>query len=129
MSETIGKIRKSPIVWIGLLAALAAVYFLFDPMEAKWMPKCMFYVVTGWECPGCGSQRAVHALLHGDIADAFRANAMLLVMIPLLIVLAFLELFGNRGSALYRRLHQPALILAIAAVIILWGVVRNLISI
>lgn len=129
MSETIGKIRKAPIVLIGLLAALAAVYFLFDPMEAKWMPKCMFYMVTGWECPGCGSQRAVHALLHGDIADAFRANAMLLVMIPLLIVLAFLELFGNRGSGLYRRLHHPALILAIAAVIILWGVVRNLISI
>ena len=93
------------------------------------MPKCMFYVVTGWECPGCGSQRAVHALLHGDIADAFRANAMLLVMIPLLIVLAILELFGNRRSALYRRLHHPALILAIAVVTILWGVVRNLISI
>lgn len=106
---------------------MGAVYFLFDPMEAKWMPKCIVRVLIGWDCPGCGSQRALHALLHGDLAGAFHANALLFLLIPLILILAVLELFGNRDSTLYRRLHHPALIALLAVIILAWGIVRNFI--
>ena len=35
-------------------------------------PTCPFLAITGWYCPGCGSLRAVHDLLHGDLAGAVR---------------------------------------------------------
>ena len=126
MAVTFRTLKKSPYVWIGLLAALGTVYFLFDPLESRWMPKCVFHVVTGWDCPGCGSQRAIHALLHGDIAGAFQANAILFLLVPFLLLVAFVELLGNPAGKLYQRLHHPVLIILIAVIILLWGIARNL---
>ncbi|MDE5840938.1 MAG: DUF2752 domain-containing protein, partial [Muribaculaceae bacterium] len=60
---------------LSMALALAAVYYFFDPVEAGWMPRCIWKVTTGTDCPGCGSQRMAHALMHGDIAGAWRANA------------------------------------------------------
>ena len=125
------KIRKFPSakIIVGLLAValLGVVYFLFNPLEAKWMPKCMLYVLTGWECPGCGSQRAIHALLHGDLREAFHANALLVVLLPILFFLALTELQSNRFPRLFKAFHRPATIITLAVVILAWGVVRNFI--
>lgn len=86
----------------------------------------MVHVLTGWDCPGCGSQRAIHALLHGDLAGAFGANALLVVLAPFIVLLAVSEFILPSGSRLFRILHSPKLILALAVVILGWGVARNL---
>ena len=44
------------------------------------MPDCAFYRLTGLYCPGCGSGRAVAALLHGRFLDAFRWNPLLFLL-------------------------------------------------
>ncbi|MDE7397749.1 MAG: DUF2752 domain-containing protein, partial [Muribaculum sp.] len=41
---------------------VTVIYAVFDP-TLPWFPKCLFRQLTGLECPGCGSQRAIHALL------------------------------------------------------------------
>lgn len=41
---------------------------------------CVFYETTGWYCPGCGSGRAVYALLHGRFREAFFDNMLLFVL-------------------------------------------------
>ena len=65
-------------VWIavGLIAAAAliAAYYRLGP-ESGLYPRCMFRQLTGLDCPGCGSQRAIHALLHGHVAEAWGYNA------------------------------------------------------
>ncbi len=33
-------------------------------------------MITGWECPGCGSQRALHQFLHGNFSAAFTFNML-----------------------------------------------------
>lgn len=38
------------------------------------MPKCPFKMITGLSCPGCGIQRAIHAMIHGDFTGAIRYN-------------------------------------------------------
>ena len=46
----------------------AAILYLRDPTGNAFFPKCMVYSATGLYCPGCGTQRALHHLLHARIA-------------------------------------------------------------
>lgn len=116
-----------PVVALAL-CALVLVYLLFDPAQTAWMPKCMVHTLTGFSCPGCGSQRAVHALLHGDVGAAFRANALLVIMIVPLVFAGYVELNRRRFPVLYRRMSSPAVIAVLLVVIVGWGVVRNFIA-
>ena len=47
--------------------------------EGLAMP-CPFYKLTGLYCPGCGSGRAVAAILRGELWIAFRQNPMLFIL-------------------------------------------------
>ena len=43
-------------------AVLVAVWlYRVDPEDSVYSPKCVFYLLTGLKCPGCGSQRCVQA--------------------------------------------------------------------
>src|ERR1043166_7297636 len=64
-------------------AAGALVFFVFDPARVPLFPACMFHRLTGLDCPGCGAQRALHQLLHGNIVAALRLNAMFVLSLPL----------------------------------------------
>ena len=76
-----------PVFW-GLLALFAAVaglvLFCFDPRQYHFYPVCFFYKTTGLLCPGCGASRAMHQLLHGHLATAFRFNPVLIFSLPIL---------------------------------------------
>lgn len=68
---------------IALGAAAALFYFLFDPTRVAIFPPCLFHQLTGLDCPGCGAQRALHQLLHGNLIAAIRLNAMFVFSLPL----------------------------------------------
>jgi hypothetical protein len=64
-----------------LLGGLAIVY-RFPPSEYSFYPRCPIYLTTHWLCPGCGSTRALHALLHFDIQTALHYNALFTLLFP-----------------------------------------------
>lgn len=61
-----------------LLAAGAAFAYVgaVDPGEPGHYPVCPLLHFTGIYCPGCGGLRSAHAVVHGDLAAAFSANAL-----------------------------------------------------
>jgi hypothetical protein len=65
-----------------LLGGLAVVY-RFPPTEYSFYPRCPIYLTTHWLCPGCGSTRALHSLLHLDIQSALHYNALFTLLFPL----------------------------------------------
>ena len=67
------------------LAAGAVYLFIFEPGKTGFFPICPFRAVTGFTCPGCGSTRGLHRLLHGDVVAAFEFNPLLILSLPFLL--------------------------------------------
>lgn len=81
-------------VWLSSAAIVVAVagawlLYNFPPATTTFYPQCMFRVATGLECPGCGTTRALHALLHLRVGEAFALN-------PMLFAIGVAGLFGAR---------------------------------
>lgn len=91
------------------------------------MPKCLFRMLTGWDCPGCGSSRALHSLLHLRIWEALAYNPLLVAGIPYVILLAWSQYLGGREK--FPRMHNAitsrAAIIVIIAIIVFYTVIRN----
>ena len=68
------------LVVMGLLIAM----FVVKPGELRIFPPCLFHKLTGWNCPGCGTTRAVQEILHGNLRAGFKDNALLVLSLPLL---------------------------------------------
>lgn len=76
-------------LWV-LLAGAAAYLFFFEPGRTGFFPLCPFRTLTGLTCPGCGTTRALHQLLHGHVLAAFELNPLLLLALPVLGILLIL---------------------------------------
>ena len=117
--------RRTLILWLVVGIVALVVYFLFDPSTSKFFPSCPFLTLTGLKCPGCGSQRAAHSLLHLDIAAAFRYNALLVVSLPAVLFLMVVELLRTRYPRLYFRVHSQPVIWTVVAIVLVWWILRN----
>lgn len=104
------------------VVALCIYYYKWEP--GAWAaPRCTLRLLTGYDCPGCGSQRAFHALLHGGVAEAWGYNPAVFFAIPLAACYFAVERLPRRVGAV---LQHPAFILGIAVAIVAWWVGRNI---
>lgn len=121
------------------LAAIVWVLFNYNPETAGFYPRCPSKVLTGYNCPGCGSLRGLHALLHGNIAAAWHYNAALPVALGLLATLGLAGIHrrawaASRVGEPARRMSRkvaavtdhPAFPVAILAATTAWTILRNL---
>ena len=118
--------------WIaaGIFAVLALLY-VFNPTHAGLAPKCMFKLLTGYSCPGCGIQRATHAFLHGHWAEAWAYNRFLALSLPYMASLIVTEYFtqGERRQRWRNVVESPQALWAYVVLSLVWGVVRNVLGI
>ncbi len=114
---------KIPIAIAFLLVAIG-VYFYFDPSD-NLFPRCPFLLATGYQCPGCGSQRAIHALLHGDVVSAWHYNAILIIFIPIIILLLVAEFRRTRAPRFYSMVNNRYTIWLSMIALVAWGIFRN----
>lgn len=114
------------VVGLAALVVAAVVYFTFDPSHSAWFPKCPFLVLTGYRCPGCGSQRAVHALLTGNLATAWHYNALLVVALPFIALLLAGLAMRRRYPRFDAALNSLWVIWTVLVVIIAWWLARNI---
>ena len=92
-------------------------------------PKCLLKAITGFDCPFCGFQRSVWALLRGDFSDAFLYNPYIYIISPYL-MMVLLCVIGviPKDSRLCRILYSRASIITAAVLTITWGILRNAID-
>ena len=110
---------------VAAVAVMAVVYYQCDP-AAMPFPRCLFRTLTGLECPGCGSQRALHALLHGRTAEAIALNPLLAVALPVMGAAIVAEWAPDRFPRLHAIISSRGFIIIIITCIITWTIYRNL---
>jgi len=125
----ISNLRRHPLLTAMIVSAAVGALLLraFDPATSGIFPPCPVRYLTGWYCPGCGSLRAIHQLLQGNLRAAWAMNPLSIVLLPFITYgLASHALLEIRGQGL-PRLFMPALwIRALCVAIILFGIVRNI---
>jgi Protein of unknown function (DUF2752) len=75
--------------------AITAFYFFWNPVENALLPSCPFKMLTSSYCPGCGGQRALHAILHGNFIEAFHDNLLIFLVIPVAFYKIIIHLKGS----------------------------------
>ncbi|MNK21525.1 hypothetical protein D3C87_397840 [compost metagenome] len=80
------------------LVGLVCVYYLIDPSKSSFFLTCPLKSVSGYDCPGCGVQRAFHELLHFRFLEAFKYNPLFVLSIPILVIVLLMKSFGSERT-------------------------------
>ncbi|RLZ11875.1 DUF2752 domain-containing protein [Faecalibacter macacae] len=90
--------------------------------------RCPSNLLFKINCPGCGTQRAIHHLLHLEIAEAFRFNALFVLFSPLILVVFLLLIYNFifNKSVKIPLLSNKYFLITLLVIIVLFGVLRNI---
>ncbi|WP_169463247.1 DUF2752 domain-containing protein [Kaistella palustris] len=104
------------------------VFYFYDPANSALFPKCPFKYITGFSCPGCGSQRALHEILHFNFLKVFEYNALLIFSLPYILTgFAFnFNVVKNRFPNARKFLFGQQAIIFVLLVVFIFSVLRNL---
>lgn len=91
-----------------------------------WLFSCPLYQLTGWECPFCGGQRMIHALLHGNVMAAFRFNPILFLSSPFLLIGGIYFLFPSLFPSCFSRVFTNRIYFFLLLTFLFWGIIRNI---
>jgi lipoprotein signal peptidase len=110
-----------------IIIATSIVLFRYNPASSELYPPSPFRVLTGLYCPGCGTLRALHQLLHGQLITAFGLNPLMLISLPFLIG-SYLNygVEAIKGKSSWQIFIPAKLIWFILQLIIAYWVVRNI---
>ena len=115
-----------PIVAAIVVVLVILIFYYYAEPSAAFMPHCTFKALTGYDCPGCGFQRALHAALHGEFAMAWHYNAFVFFAVPAAICFIVSEALRTKHPKLHRILFHPAVLTAILVAVVAWWIGRNI---
>ena len=89
---------------------------------------CIFYTVTGYQCPGCGITRMIMAVLRLDFKGAIQFNPALFFLLPFLGTSYFVEAYryiklGKNDKTIFSKV----VVSLSCAVLLVFGIVRNIV--
>jgi len=111
------------------LLFLAFLYKSYDPVDYSFFPKCPFLSLTGFKCPGCGSQRALHAILNLDFQSAISHNILTISFIPYLffgIIIEKMNTESNKVISIKKLFFGQKAIYAVLFIILSFWLLRNI---
>lgn len=120
------RVRVAVALALAITTAGLVLLYVRDPNVPGNYPPCPTFALAHIRCPGCGTLRALHALMHLDLGTAWDDNPLAVLALPLMLwMFASLGLVVLRGRGwrtppLPRR--APEVVLAL---LVLYTVLRN----
>lgn len=121
--------RKVAIISIIALIGGLIIY-KFNPSLYWFMPKCPFKLITGFNCPGCGIQRAIYEMLHGNFIEAIKYNYYLLYSGPYLASFIFVWVMpdGKYRTSIKEIIENRVVVKTYIYSFAFWLIFRNIYS-
>lgn len=124
-------ILKTIIITLLIILSVVMIYLLYkniDPSSSIFLPKCLSYTIFGIRCPGCGTQRAIYSILNGDILRGVSFNPLIVISIPYLLILFFMDIFKfkYKFTRLYQILYGVKSIWVLLIVLTIYTILRNI---
>lgn len=118
------------LLYCFVIVCFIFVIYLYEYMSSKYDIGivCVLNEFFGVYCPGCGLTRAMSAMFELDFYQAFRYNALSLIILPVLfltIVLLIFEVIFDRESIISKIPIQFWIV--IFGVLLFYGIIRNFI--
>lgn len=87
---------------------------------------CLFHLLTGLYCPGCGGTRAVISLMHGQVRQSLVYHPLVLYMAVMVAVELLSALVAKKtGKTRYYLGHEHFFICVGVAIVVVNWVVKN----
>ncbi|MGL4943772.1 MAG: DUF2752 domain-containing protein [Thermoguttaceae bacterium] len=122
--STAGIILTVILLLTGITIGLC-LYFE-HPAKYTWLPSCPFRVCTGLLCSGCGTLRAIHYILNGQLDIAFRCQPLLFFLSPILVLLAGKVCYENLRNTTVTLPYELQIYCLILIAICLFFLLRNI---
>jgi Protein of unknown function (DUF2752) len=130
ISQSMAGIKEHRLKSVAIIGGgIIAVYYLYayNPATSLLYLPCPFHMLSGFYCPGCGSLRALHHLLHGHLTMAFWLNPLMILSLPFLgySFLSYL-MTGIRGRSLPNIFVPASCIRVYLGIVLLFWSLRNI---
>jgi hypothetical protein len=111
---------------VSAVVSAGALLYRFPPEQYSFYPQCPVFRWTHWRCPGCGTTRALAALLHGRFAEALHYNSLFVFLAPVLLSYFVVTYCGSmrKGRLVWPQL-SPLILQALLIIAALFTVTRN----
>lgn len=117
---------KKVITAAVIVTAAGFIYWGFINITGFAIP-CVFHLITGLYCPGCGVTGMCISLIQLDFLSAFKNNAAILCSLPVFILLSVTLLYSyiKTGSFKCKRWQNIAIYVLIVYFLI-FAILRNI---
>lgn len=114
------------IKYIFIVLIIGVLYGIFVMKTGIGVP-CIINLITGYKCPGCGVSRMCMALMRLDVEAAYNYNKVLFLLLPVLLAVFTYQLYRYvRYDNTKLTKVQSAILYIAVALLVIWGIVRNL---
>lgn len=115
--------KRLIICLLGILV-FGTAYYVFIRLTHISIP-CVFHMVTGLKCPGCGITGMFLCLAKADFVGAFHKNAAVFCLLPFWIIYGAIKILFNPKWTEKNSKAEKILIWTTVAVLIMFGILRN----
>ena len=112
-------------LWIGL-PLLGICYGMLVSRIGFGIP-CVFRLITGLKCPGCGVTHMALCLLRGDLSGAFYENPVVLMLLPsgLILAIRLTCRYLKTGSKCLTK-WENRVVIGMIVLLVAFGIARNM---
>ncbi len=110
----------------GILFLIFLAYYVINRLTGLYIP-CVFRLLTGYQCPGCGVTRMLFSILHFQFEDAFHYNPLVFIYLPFIIAyyiyMNYLYIYQKKDQILKKIPNYVGIV--VIFITLLFGILRN----